>query len=95
MGGAEIDPGGDRLLPGELAAVVSSRLDDAEHWLRVYEELYGFKHKLLATLDEQASKVSRDGQAEVDRDEAMFRREAERLAGRVAFWKGEVKRLRG
>ncbi len=89
------DPGADQLLPGEAASVGSGRRDDAVHWLRVYEELCGFKQKLLAVLGEQASSVERDGWAEVDRDATMFRREADRLARRVEFWRGEAKRLGG
>ena len=94
MAGRESDPDGDQLLLGEASSVGSGRRDDAEHWLSVYEELYGFKQKLLGMLDEQASNVKGEGRAEVDRDEKLFQREAKRLARRANFWKREVERLR-
>ena len=95
MARRERGPDGDQLLPGEASSVGSGRRDDAEHWLSVYEELYGFKQKLIAVLGQQVGSVERDGRPEVDRDATMFRREADRLARRVEFWKGEAKRLRG
>ena len=84
----------DRLLPLEDEAVRSNHLDDAQHWLSVYEELFGFKQGLLATLREQRDKVHKHGMREIENDEIILTREADRLARRLQFWRLEVKNPR-
>ncbi len=93
VGGKNLDPGQDTLLPGEATSIGSDRLDDARHWVAVYSELCGFKQGLLATVADQAGSVSAEGKAEVDRDSRMLTQEAERLSRRLEFWQGEVSRL--
>jgi hypothetical protein len=80
----------DRLLPLEDEALRSNHLDDAQHWRTVYEELFGFKQALLATLKEQRDKVNEAGMREIENDEIILTREADRLARRLQFWRREV-----
>ena len=80
----------DRLLPGEDASIESGELDDAVHWLSVYEELFGFKQNLLAVLVEQRDAVDPHGQDEVENDEIVLTREADRLSARLEYWRREV-----
>jgi hypothetical protein len=80
------------LLPGEDNAITSSYADDAQLWLRTYEELFEFKQALLATLREQSNRVGREGMREVQNDEILLTREADRLSSRLLFWRREVGR---
>lgn len=80
----------DRLLPGENASMDSPHLDDAVHWRTVYEELFAFKQNLLAVLVEQRNTVDPDGQDEVENDEIVLTREADRLSQRLEYWRREV-----
>lgn len=80
----------DRLLPGEDLSMESTHLDDAVHWLAVYEELFGFKQNLLAVLVEQRDTVDPDGQDEVENDEIVLTREADRLSARLEYWRRQV-----
>ena len=82
----------DTLLPGELHAAVSDYLEDARTWHEVYEELFLFKQQVLATLLKQRETVQELGQHEVQNDEILLTREADRLARRLEFWQGEVER---
>lgn len=82
----------DRRLPYEEAAERSDRLDDAIHWSQVYEELFSFKQNLLATLVEQRDSVDRDGLDEVENDEIVLTREADRLSRRLEFWRDQVRK---
>jgi hypothetical protein len=85
----------DRLLPGEKESEASAHLEDAVHWMRVYEELFGFKQNLLAVLVEQRDSVDPDGLDEVENDEIVLTREADRLSSRLEFWRGEVAKRSG
>ena len=82
----------DRLLPGEEESIHSDHAEDALHWLTVYEELFGFKQNLLATLVEQRDAVEADGLDEVENDEILLTREADRLSARLQFWRKELAR---
>ena len=82
----------DTLLPGELHATDSDYLEDARVWHEVYEELFLFKQQVLATLLRQRETVQELGQHEVQNDEILLTREADRLARRLEFWQGEIRR---
>jgi len=82
----------DRLLPGERSALHSDDPRDAEVWMRVYAELAGFKAALLAQIADQRTAVESRGQAEVDNDRELLRKESERLERRLRFWEGELVR---
>ena|SRR5689334_14710464 len=82
----------DRLLPGERSAMRSNDTRDAKIWMRVYAELAGFKHALLAQIADQRRAVESRGQAEVDNDTELLEREAERLRRRLRFWESELAR---
>jgi len=84
--------GQDRLLPGERSALYSDDPRDAEIWMRVYAELAGFKAALLAQIADQRTAVETRGQAEVDNDTELLRKESERLERRLRFWEGELAR---
>jgi len=84
---------GDKLLPGEAAAIASGRRQDAKHWVDVYRELFGFKSALMEELYKQRGRVDPDGQSEVRDDESIFQREAARLERRLRFWENELTRL--
>jgi hypothetical protein len=81
---------GDKLLPGEAAAITSGDRRDAEHWVKVYSELFGFKTALMRELAAQRGRVDPDGQTEVQADEQIFKREADRLERRLLFWQDRV-----
>jgi hypothetical protein len=79
----------DRLLPGEDPK--SQELDDAEHWLRVYEELHRFKEGLIAATRARLGELPAEARSEInDVDLAMMTSESERLAGRMEFWRARV-----
>lgn len=80
----------DSLLPGEAAAMRSRHRDDAQHWLAVYEELFAFKQALLATLEDQRGRVRQEGVHEVQNDEIVLTREAERLSRRLEYWQQQL-----
>ncbi len=80
----------DALLPGEAEAARSGELEDSVHWYRVYEELFAFKQSLLATLEDQRGRVERDGVHEVQNDEILLTREADRLSRRLEYWRLQV-----
>ena len=84
------DVGCDKLLPGEATSVHSGDVDDVTHWLKVYAELCHFKEKLLRDIAAQREKVSDVGRVEVDNDEAMLQREADRLLRRLRFWQNRL-----
>lgn len=86
---------GDKLLPGEAAAVASGRRQDAKHWVDVYRELFDFKSALMHELNQQRGRVDPDGQSEVRNDESIFQREAARLERRLRFWESVLTRLEG
>lgn len=82
----------DTLLPGEERAIRTDHLDDARVWLATYEELFAFKQRLLGTLLAQRDTVQAEGLHEVQNDEILLTREADRLARRLEFWQSEFAR---
>jgi hypothetical protein len=92
--GAMGEPGqGDKLLPGEAAAITSGDRLDVEHWVKVYSELFGFKTALMRELTAQRGRVDPDGQPEVQADEQIFKREADRLERRLLFWQDRASKV--
>ena len=86
------DPGEDRLLPGEGTSLHSGEAADARLWVRVYAELSGFKEVLLAQVAEQRRAVEGPGQPEIDNDQRLLEREADRLRRRLEFWQDQLER---
>jgi hypothetical protein len=82
----------ETLLPGEETAIGSKYLDDALLWLRTYEELFEFKQALLTSLLEQRKRVGKEGLREVQNDEILLTREADRLSARLLYWRREAER---
>ena len=83
----------DRLLPGEDPERANA--DDAARWVDVYSELLVFKQEvlnvILARLEEMHDGAARD---EVEKTDAVVvRAEAERLAGRLGFWRRRLEEL--
>lgn len=85
-----MDP--NRLLPGESTSITSGDRRDAEHWFAVYEELTGFKDRLLDEVRQQRTSVLEEGRAELDSDERLLRIEADRLQRRREYWRQELER---
>ena len=65
----------------------SSNRQNAEHWLAVYDELCAFKDHLLAEVRQQREGVRDAGQSELESDERLIQREADRLHRRREYWK--------
>lgn len=86
--------GYDKLLPGEASAVHSGHLEDVTHWLKVYTELCNFKEKLLRDVANQREKVSDVGRVEVENDELILQREADRLMRRLRFWQNRLEEVK-
>ena len=89
--GAAIDS--DRLLPGEDPD--RAEAEDAARWVDVYSELLVFKQEvlrvILARLEEMRQGPARN---EVEMTDAVVvRAEAERLAGRLGFWRRRLEEL--
>ena len=90
MGNEQIDPGAERLLPGEERAMENDSLGDAKHFVQVYEELYGFKRKLISELDQKMAEAMPASRDELRQDDRIFNREADRLRRRLEYWRGEA-----
>jgi hypothetical protein len=82
----------NRLLHGEDPE--TTYLDDARHWLFVYEELLGFKHDIIQMTRRRAEELS-DGAKEelMGTDIPILEAEERRLAARFEFWHGRVAEL--
>jgi hypothetical protein len=84
---------GDRLLPGEDPARADAT--DATVWVDVYSELLTFKQELLRLISARIAEMRHDSarrEAE-ETDAVVVRAEAERLAGRLGFWRGRLEEL--
>jgi hypothetical protein len=83
----------ERLLPGEDPSTPYA--DDAEKWVDVYDELLGFKKRLLGVA-EDALEQMRDKPARkevVDTDRIVLQAEVDRFRRRLAFWKERLLEL--
>jgi len=84
---------GDRLLPGEDPDRADAAA--AASWVDVYSELLAFKQELLnVTLGRLAEMRQDPARREVEQTDAVVvRAEAERLAGRLGFWRKRLEEL--
>jgi hypothetical protein len=88
-----MDP--EHRLPGERDSETSPLLEDARHWLQVYEELLVFKRTLLRTAEIHEEGAPEAVADEVRGDQVLLRTELQRLETRHRFWQGRVLELQG
>jgi hypothetical protein len=87
-----VDP--DRLLEGENPSTTD--IEDAVHWIRVYEDLLLFKRRLLEGAGEVAPEMDEEAREEVGKtDLTILAAEAARLERRLRFWRDRADELRG
>ena len=83
-----------RLLPAEDPN--TSLVEDAEHWMRVYEELVSGKQEILQVLAENATNASAEARTELEQtDSVTLHEELERFERRLSFWRGRHRELSG
>jgi len=83
-----------RLLPAEDPE--TSLVEDAEHWMRVYEELVTGKHEILDVLAESATNASAEARTELEQtDSVTLHEELERFERRLSFWRARYQELSG
>jgi hypothetical protein len=86
-----IDP--DRLLEGENPS--TTHLEDAVHWIQVYEDLLAFKRRLLQSAGEVAPEMEEMAREEVGKtDLTILVAEAARVERRLRFWRERADKLR-
>ena len=86
-----MDP--DRLLEGENPS--TTHLEDAVHWIQVYEDLLTFKRRLLQSAGEVAPEMDKSAREEVGKtDLTILVAEAARLERRLRFWRERADELR-
>ena len=81
----------DRLLEGEDPT--TRDLEDAEHWLRVYSELLGFKTNVVGEARASAADLPADARPEARADLTVLRAEQQRLERRHRFWTTRIEEL--
>jgi hypothetical protein len=81
----------DRLLDGEDPD--TTRLDNAQHWARIYRELLGFKRDVIGQADAGAAELPAEAAPEADTDLTILEAERQRLERRLEFWERRVKEL--
>lgn len=87
-----VDP--DRLLEGEDPA--TTYLDDATHWVRVYDELLAVKRDLLRVVEDRLEGLEAESRREVARtDLVVLDAEMKRFARRHDFWTQRCVELAG
>ena len=75
----------DRLLEGEDPETL--QVHDADHWIRVYQDLLAFKRQLLATANEIVPDLADAARQEVGKtDLTAMDAEARKFQRRVQFW---------
>jgi hypothetical protein len=84
----------DRLLHGEKPE--TRYVEDAQHWLAVYEELLRFKREIIGLTRRRAEELS-DGAKEelMGTDVPLLEAEERRLHARAGFWRKRVAELGG
>lgn len=75
----------DRLLDGEDPETL--QIHDADHWIRVYQDLLAFKRQLLATANEIVPDMADAARNEVGKtDLVAMDAEASKFQRRLQFW---------
>src|SRR5437763_4141091 len=91
LAGESVDP--ERLLEGENPS--TTHLEDAVHWLQVYQDLLAFKRRVLQSAGELAPEMEEVAREEVGKtDLTILAAEAARLERRLRFWRERVDQLR-
>jgi hypothetical protein len=76
----------DRLLEGEDPG--TSYLEDATHWVTVYEELLAVKRDLIEASEGRLAELGEDARREIARtDLLVLDAEEKRFSRRLAFWR--------
>lgn len=84
----------EHLLPGEEPDSVY--VDDAVHWISVYQELLGARHQLLEDLDRGVADSSPEAQRGLDEvDWPALAEQQQQHLRRLAFWRGRLQSLQG
>jgi hypothetical protein len=82
----------ERLLPAEDPD--TSLVEDAEHWVRVYDELVSGKREILRVVREKVGNVSADARREINQtDSVILEEELERFERRLSFWRARHREL--
>jgi hypothetical protein len=75
----------DRLLDGEDPETL--QVHDADHWIRVYQDLLAFKRQLLATANEIVPDMADAARDEVGKTDLMaMDAEARKFQRRLHYW---------
>jgi len=81
----------DQALPGEDP--LTTYLEDAIHWIHVYEELLGFKRHVIGSADEVLEQASPEVAREGNADKDLLRAQAQRYEKRLEFWRSRAREL--
>jgi hypothetical protein len=83
---AEKTVDGDRLLDGEDPH--TPYLEDAAHWVVVYDELLGVKRDLLGVSEGRLPELEQEARREIGRtDLVVLDAEMKRFSRRLAYWR--------
>ncbi len=84
----------DRLLEGEDPA--TAYLEDATHWVTVYDELLGVKRDLLGVSEGSLPRLEAEARREIARtDLVVLDAEMKRFSRRLAYWRQRCVELGG
>jgi hypothetical protein len=85
-----VDP--QRVLPGEN--LQSRDPEDVLHWIRVYEELAGFKEHMLADMEAELPELPAVAASEVrGLDITIIRQQLDRYLKRLDYWQRRLREL--
>lgn len=93
VAGELVDP--EHRLPGEEEAETSTLVEDAVHWLHVYDELLSFKRTLLKTAEVHKEDTADAVAHEISSDQVVLETELRRLEQRHQFWQERLRQLHG
>ena len=82
----------DRLIEGEDPR--STDPADAEHWVRVYGELLGFKDNLVGEAAATSAELTPSALPEAETDLTLLNAQRRRLEHRYRFWRRRLADLR-
>jgi hypothetical protein len=74
----------NRLLPGELPQTPYS--EDAEHWVRVYNDLLGFNIEMMGVIEKRLLAMPATHGGPEGADLALLRAHVRRLRWRLSYW---------